>query len=96
MTFFRKKVKKWLDGDSGIFTDGTKFRLNNVRAPEKHQYGGSTAHRRAAGMTSRTNNRVNWTPVAKDRYGREVGNMSNKHGSVNQRMRARGSKNKGR
>lgn len=92
----KKKIKKWDDGDSGEFTDGTRFRLNNVRAPEKHQFGGTTATRRAAGMTARDNHQVNWNSVARDKYGREVGNMSNRDGSINERMRKRGSKNKGR
>lgn len=92
----RKKVAKWNDGDSGRFSDGTKFRLAGVRAPEKNQFGGSTATRRAAGMTGQNNGWVNWNSVARDRYGRSVGNMSNKDGSINKRMIQRGSKNKGR
>jgi micrococcal nuclease len=91
----RKKVARWEDGDSGIFTDGSRFRLANVRAPEKHQFGGERATRRAAGMTARSNGEVNWKPVGSS-YGRQVGNMSNKDGSINQRLRARGSRNKGR
>ncbi len=92
----RKKVEKWDDGDSGKFTDGKRFRLSGVRAPEKNQRGGSTATRSAAGMTGQSKGRVNWTPVARDKYGREVGNMTNQHGSVNKRLIQRGSKNKGR
>ena len=92
----RKKVKRWFDGDSGEFSDGTKFRLNNVRTPEKYQYGGEKATRAAAGMTGRTAGRVNWNPVARDKYGRQIGNMSNRDGSINQRMRNKGYRNKGR
>ncbi|MGE0793703.1 MAG: nuclease [Candidatus Woesearchaeota archaeon] len=92
----RRRIKKWNDGDSGIFTNGTKFRLANVRAPERNQRGASTSTRQVAGMTGRTNGFVNWNPQARDRYGREVGEMSNKDGSVNQRMIYRGNKNKGR
>jgi hypothetical protein len=47
-------------------------------------------------MTGRSNGRVNWKPVAKDSYGRQVGNMSNKDGSINIRMKSKGYKNKGR
>ncbi len=36
MVFKSKKVKKWDDGDSGVFTDDTRFRLNGVRAHGKH------------------------------------------------------------
>ena len=90
-----KKIKKWFDGDSGAFTDGTNFRLAGVRAPESHQFGGERATRRAAGMTGRSNGRVSWKPVGKS-YGRQVGFMSNNDGSVNSRLRKRGCKNKGR
>ena len=91
-----KRIKKWSDGDSGEFSDGTKFRLNGVRAQEKHQFGGSKATRVVSGMTGRSKGRVNWKPVAKDKYGRQVGNMSNKDGSINTRMKNKGYKNKGR
>ena len=90
-----KKVKQWKDGDSGIFTDGTGFRLAGVRAPEKYQYGGKKATKTASGMTSRSSGRVNWKPVGTS-YGRQVGNMSNKDGSINRRMRSKGYTNKGR
>ena len=90
-----KKVKQWKDGDSGIFTDGTRFRLAGVGAPEKYQYGSKKATKTAAGMTSRSNGKVSWKPVGSS-YGRQVGNMSNKDGSINQRMRSKGYKNKGR
>lgn len=92
----RKKIRKWFDGDSGVFSDGRKFRLSNVRTPEKHQFGGEKATRTVAGMTGRTGGKVNWNPVARDKYGRQVGKMSNRDGSINQRMRKRGYKNKGR
>lgn len=90
-----KKIKKWFDGDSGVFNDGTTFRLAGVRSPESHQYGGERATRRAAGMTGRNNGKVNWRPVGNS-YGRQVGFMSNSDGSVNNRLRNRGCKNKGR
>jgi len=28
MIIMRKNIKKWSDGDSGVFTNGTRFRLN--------------------------------------------------------------------
>lgn len=92
----RKRIKRWDDGDSGSFTDGIRFRLNRVRAPEKHQFGGETATRRAAGMTGRSNGFVNVDTVAKDRYGRLVVNMRNQDGPINKRLLKRGCKNKGR
>lgn len=92
----RKRIKKWSDGDSGSFIDGTKFRLARVRAPERHQFGGSTATRRAAGMTSRSRGFVNVKVLARDRYGRSVVEMSNAHGSVNNRLLKRGCLNRGR
>jgi endonuclease YncB( thermonuclease family) len=51
----RKKITKWIDGDSGFFTDGTNFRLTNVRAPEKNKRGGTKATKVAAGMSGRSN-----------------------------------------
>ena len=92
----KKTVKKWVDGDSGIFTDGTKFRLSNVRAPEKKQSGGSKATKVAAGMSGRSKGRVNVKQVAVDKYKRSVVTMSNKDGSINERMRKKGYTNKGR
>ena len=91
----RKQVRKWVDGDSGYFTDGSGFRLARVRAPEKYQFGGSRATRRAAGMTARSNGLVNVRPVGKS-YGRAVVEMRNSDGSINNRMIRRGCRNKGR
>ena len=92
----KKTIEQWDDGDSGIFTDGTRFRLNRVRAPEKHQFGGETATRRVAGMTGQSNGVVSVKSVARDKYGRAIVEMSNQHGSINNRLLKRGSKNKGR
>lgn len=92
----KKRIKRWDDGDSGIFTDGIRFRLNRVRAPEHHQFGGETATRRAAGMTGRNKGVVNIKPVAKDKHGRLVVDMRNQDGSINKRLLKRGCRNKGR
>lgn len=91
----RKKVSKWDDGDSGKFADGTRFRLAGVHAPERHQFGGSKATRTAAGMTGQSRGVVNVKTVGRS-YGRNVVEMSNSCGSVNERMRAKGYRNKGR
>jgi len=91
----RKRIDHWDDGDSGAFTDGTRFRLARVGAPEKHQFGSKKATRTAASMTGRSKGFVNWNSVGKS-YGRQVGNMSNKDGSINNRMVSKGYKNKGR
>ena len=92
----KKKVTKLEDGDSGWFADGSQFRLANVRAPEKYQFGGSTAKRRLAGMLAKRGNIVNTKTVAIDKYGRKVVEMRNTNGSVNNRMKMRGCKSKGR
>ncbi|MDD4363581.1 MAG: thermonuclease family protein [Atribacterota bacterium] len=94
--FKNKKISNWQDGNSGFFKDSTKFRLANVRAPEKHQLEGSRATKVVFGMTSRSNGSVNVRIVGKDRYERQIVNMSNKEGSINQRMRSKGYVNKGR
>lgn len=92
----RKKVKKWTDGDSGVFSDDTRFRLASVRAPEKHQYGGSKATRVAAGMTGRSKGLVNVTQKGTDPYGRVIVEMSNKDGSINERLRKKRIHKKGK
>ncbi len=92
----KKKVKSLDDGDGGQFADETRFRLANVRAHEKHQYGGSTATKVLAGMLGRSDGIVNSKTVAIDRYGRKVVELKNKDGSLNERMRKKGYKNKGR
>ena len=92
----RKRVEKWDDGDSGTFTDGTRFRLSRVRAPEHHQFGGETATRRAAGMTGQSAGFVNVNSAGRDKYGRELVEISNQQGSINDRLIKRGCRNKGR
>mgnify|MGYP003784616549 CR=1 FL=1 len=90
------KIKKWVDGDSGYFTNNEAFRLANVRCPESYQFGGTTALRTVAGMTSRYNNVVMVTLITYDNYRRAVVEMKNPDGSINERMRAKGYTNKGR
>lgn len=92
----RKKVGNLSDADSGWFTDGTPFRLSNVRAHEKHQFGGSKAKRVLAGMLSRSKGFVNVKTVSRGRYGRNIVEMRNKDGSINARMRRKGYRRKGR
>lgn len=92
----KKRIDYWDDGDSGIFTDGTRFRLARVRAPESHQFGGETATRRAAGMSGQSRGFVNITSIGRDRYGRLLVEMSNQNDSINNRLLRRGSKNRGR
>ncbi|NPE28670.1 nuclease [Methanococcoides sp. SA1] len=90
------RTVKFVDGDSGFFADGTPFRLENVRAPEKNQYGGLKAKKVASGMAGRSKNYVNIEEVGKDKYGRTLVKMKNKDGSINERLRKKGYTNKGR
>ncbi len=92
----KKRIDHWKDGDSGRFTDGTLFRLSRVRAPERYQFGGKTATRRAAGMSGKTRGFVNVKTVGRDRYGRLLVELYNKYGLINNRLLRRGSRNKGR
>ena len=92
----RKRIKKWIDGDSGVFLDNTRFRLADVRAPEKNKRGGTTATRVAAGITGRSGGVINVKQIATDKYGRAIVEMSNGDGSVNERLRKKGYTNKGR
>lgn len=92
----KRKIKKWHDGDSPKFVNGEIGRLAGVRAQEKHQFGGSTATKTAAGMSGRSKGIVYVKQVARDRYGRPVVEIKNKDGSINKRMIKKGYKNKGR
>ena len=67
-----------------------------MRAPEKNKTGGSKATKVAAGMTGRSKGWVNINKVGTNRYGRVLIEMSNKDGSINERLRKKGYKNKGR
>lgn len=95
MKYMKKRVASLDDGDSGWFTDGSRFRLARVRAPESYQFGGETAKRRLAGMIAMSNGMVSVKPVGKS-YGRDVVEMRNADGSINNRMIKRGCRNKGR
>lgn len=90
-----KKKVHWTDGDSGTFSDGTRFRLQNVRAPESGQKGGQKANRVAAGMTGRSKNQVTVEEEGRDKYGRKLVKMKNKDGSINKRLRKKGYTDKG-
>jgi len=90
-----KRVARWDDGDSGEYTDGSRFRLARVRAPEKHQFGGNKATKVASGMTARSNGLVRVITVGRS-FNRTVDYQSNKDGSINKRMMQRGYTNKGR
>ena len=81
--FKRKKIKLLDDCDSGSFADGIRFRLKNVRAYEKHQFGGFIAKRILAGMMGRIKGVVQVRTVARGHYGREIVEIKNKDGSVN-------------
>jgi len=87
---------KFIDGDSGTLPDGTRFRLANVRAPEMNQRDGTKARNVSRGMISRSKGIVSIEVTGRDKYGRVLVNMSNKDGSINERMRAKGYRNKGR
>jgi endonuclease YncB( thermonuclease family) len=91
----KKRIDRWIDGDSGYFTDGTEFRLANVRAPEKYQFGGSRATKIVSGMSGRSDGYVNVRVVGRS-YGRAVVTMSNSDGSINTRMKRKGYTNRGR
>lgn len=91
----QKRIRKWVDGDTGRFSTGEFFRLANVRAPEHYQYGGKTATRTAAGMSGRSHGIVNVKVYGKDHYNRFLVELFNKNGSINQRMRKKGYTNKG-
>ena len=96
MVWERKRIKEWLDGDTPKFSSGEVARLARVRAHEKHQFGGPTATKTAAGMSGRSKGFVYVKQIARDRWGRPIVEIKNKDGSINDRMIKKGYKNKGR
>ena len=92
----KKQIDYWNDGDSGVFTDPSKFRLADVRAPEISQSGGKEAKEIAEEMTRKYDDWVDVDVKAKDDYGREIVEMSNSDGSINERMREKGYTDQGR
>ena len=67
----KKIIREWTDGDSGIFTDGKKFRLSNVSAPEKHEPGYNLATLRSERLVH-PGTLIDIKTTGKDTYNRQL------------------------
>ena len=90
----KMKVKKVIDGDTFVTQDDMKIRLSNVRAPEKGQRGAPQARKDLRDLISRK--QVGIDSVSRDKYGRTVANVKVGNKSVNNAMRDKGWKDKGK
>ncbi|WMW26005.1 nuclease [Methanolobus sediminis] len=88
-------VVRYIDGDTFLLNVGIKIRLSNVRAHELHQYGGMKAKRTLSGMIGRHGRKIKFKGVHIDRD-RLVAEVKNGDGSINDRMRKKGYRSKGR
>ena len=74
----KKIISEWKDGDSGVFSDGRKFRLSNVSAPEKHSPGYNMATSRSKRLVG-SSDVVDVVTVGRDSFGRDLVEVK-KHG----------------
>jgi endonuclease YncB( thermonuclease family) len=89
----KAKVTKVIDGDTFKVKGGKTIRLANVRAPELGDRGSIKAKNEL--RTAIGNKTVSYTPVGKS-YGRTVAQVKVAGKSVNQSMRNKGYRNKGK
>ena len=87
------KVTKVIDGDTFKITGGNAIRLSNVRAPEMGTKGGSKAKNDLQNIIG--GKTISYDSVGMS-YGRKVANVKIAGKSVNQEMRNKGYKNKGK
>ncbi|MEA3306707.1 MAG: thermonuclease family protein [Elusimicrobiota bacterium] len=89
----KRKVTQIIDGDTFKVTGGKAIRLAEVRAPEKGTRSGAQAkHDLRKLIEGKT---VDYNTVGKS-YGRDVAKVKVNKKSINQTMRNKGYKNKGR
>jgi len=84
------KIQFFVDGDSGQFSNGERFRLADVRSPEEDEVDYMKAKRILSGMAGRSHKWVTVEEVGIDPYGRVLVNIFNADRSINDRMRQRG------
>ncbi|ADE36564.1 thermonuclease family protein [Methanohalophilus mahii] len=90
-------VKKCIDGDTLEMTNGDRIRLSKVRSPETYQKGGNKSTNVLRGMVNKCKKKIQYKPTStKGSYNRIVAEVKNKDGSINERMRKKGYKSKGR
>ena len=84
------QIQFFFDGDSGQFSNGERFRLADVRSPDKNEADYMKAKRSFSAMAGRSHRMVTVEEVGIDQYGRVLVNLENQDGSINDRMRQRG------
>jgi len=84
------QIQFFVDGDSGQFANGERFRLADVRSPDKDDPDYLKAKRVVTGMAGRNRCRVTVEQVGIDQYGRLLVELFNEDGSLNERMKQRG------
>jgi endonuclease YncB( thermonuclease family) len=84
------QIQFFFDGDSGQFSNGERFRLADVRSPDKDDPDYLKAKRVVTGMAGRNRRRVTVEEVGIDPYSRLLVKIYNEDGSINDRMRQRG------
>ena len=84
------QIQFFFDGDSGQFSNGERFRLADVRSPDKNESDYLKAKRSLSAMAGRSHKWVTVEEVGIDQYGRVLVNLENQDGSINDRMKQRG------
>ena len=84
------QIQIFFDGDSGQFSNGERFRLADVRSPDKNEVDYMKAKRILSGMAGRSKGWVSVEEVGIDPYGRVIVKLENQDGSINERMKQRG------
>lgn len=84
------QIQFFFDGDSGQFSNGERFRLTDIRSPDKNEADYLKVKRSLFAMAGRSNRWGTVEEVGIDSYGRLLVNLKNQDGSINERMRQRG------
>ena len=87
---YQIQIQFFFDGDSGQFENGERFRLADVRSPDKDEVNYMKAKRSVSAMAGRNHRWVTVEEVGIDPYGRLLVKLYNEDGSINDRMRQRG------
>ena len=84
------QIMFFVDGDSGQFSNGERFRLADVRSPEEDEADYLKAKRSLSAMAGRSHRWVTVEEVGFDQYGRILVKIFNENGSLNERIKQRG------
>ena len=87
---YEMQIQFFFDGDSGQFSNGERFRMADVRSPDKNEINYMKAKRSVSAMAGRFHRWVTVEEVGIDPYGRLIVKLYNQDGSINDRMRQRG------